>query len=53
MATPQTSLSFTTPYENNLQEILELVKIIAQTRWGQEKNGNEIPLFKGFPDSIG
>jgi hypothetical protein len=52
MAQPLTSSSSVTPHEKYLQEILELVKIIAQTRLGQEKNGNEIPLFKGFSDSI-
>jgi len=41
-----------TPRENNLQEILELVKIIAQTSMGQEKNGNELRLFKSFSDSV-
>jgi hypothetical protein len=37
-----------TPRENNLQEILDMVKIIAQTRMGQEKNGNEFELFKSL-----
>ena len=41
-----------TPHENNLQEILELVKIIAPTRLGQVKNGNEMALFKGFADAV-
>jgi hypothetical protein len=52
MAQPLTSLSSVTLREKYLQEILELVKIIAQTRLGQEKNGNEITLFKGFADSV-
>jgi hypothetical protein len=41
-----------TPHENNLQEILELVKIIAQIRWGQGKNGNELVLFKRFSNAV-
>jgi hypothetical protein len=41
-----------TPHENNLQELLELVKIIAQTPKGQGKNGNELALFKRFPDAV-
>jgi hypothetical protein len=41
-----------TPRENNLQEILDMVKIIAQTRMGQEKNGNELELFKSFSYSV-
>jgi hypothetical protein len=41
-----------TPHENNLQEILGMVKIIAQTRRGQGKNSNEMGLFKCFADAI-
>jgi hypothetical protein len=41
-----------TPHENNLQEILELVKIIAQIRWGQGKNGNELVLFERFSNAV-
>jgi hypothetical protein len=41
-----------TPHENNLQEILELVKIIAQIPKGQEKNGNELVLFKSFSNAV-
>jgi aspartate carbamoyltransferase catalytic subunit len=46
------SLVIRTPYENYLQEILDMVKIIANTGVGQEKNGNETPLFKCFADPI-
>jgi hypothetical protein len=41
-----------TPHENNLQEILEMVKIIAQISKGQGKNGNELALFKRFSDAV-
>jgi hypothetical protein len=33
------------PHENKLQEILDMVKIIAQLGLGQGKNGNETPLL--------
>jgi hypothetical protein len=41
-----------TPHENNLQEILQMVKIIAQIPKGQGKNGNELVLFKRFSDAV-
>jgi hypothetical protein len=41
-----------TPHENKLQEILEMVKIIAQIRKGQGKNGNELALFKSFSNAV-
>jgi hypothetical protein len=41
-----------TPHENNLQEILEMVKIIAQISKGQGKNGNELALFKRFSNPV-
>jgi hypothetical protein len=52
MAQPLTSLSSVTPRENYLQEILELVKIIAHSRMGQVKNGNEMALFKSFANTV-
>jgi hypothetical protein len=41
-----------TSHENNLQEILDMVKIIAQIHKGQGKNGNELALFKRFSDAV-